>query len=72
MTDQVLSAAQKSRLEALKSKHMLIDERIEEEQSRPAVADFYLRQLKKQKLILKEQIESLRLAANNGRTSKVG
>jgi hypothetical protein len=49
-----------SRLEALRHKHAILKHRIEQMQSLPSTTDFYLRQLKKQKLILKEQIEGIR------------
>lgn len=51
--------AHKNRIDALRKKHRDISDRIEQEQVSPSVADFYLRQLKKEKLMLKEQIEGL-------------
>lgn len=51
-----------SRVEALRHKHAILKHRIEEMQSLPSTTDFYLRQLKKQKLMLKEEIEGIRTA----------
>lgn len=60
MTARGLSATQNTRLEALRQKHAVLKSRIEEAQNIPSTTDFYLRQLKKQKLLLKEQIEGIR------------
>ncbi len=49
-----------SRLESLKHKHSLLKYRIEQMQNLPSTTDFYLKQLKKQKLLLKEEIEGIR------------
>ena len=49
-----------TRLESLRSKHALYKMQIKEAQKRPATADFYLTQLKKQKLQVKEEIENIR------------
>lgn len=48
-----------SRLESLRKKHSLYKMQIKEAQKSPT-ADFYLRQLKKQKLQVKEEIEGIR------------
>ncbi len=60
MTAHVASAPPQSRIEVLKQKHAILKSRIEQEQRYPSAADFYLRQLKKQKLLLKEKIEKIR------------
>ena len=60
MSTQALLSAQKSRLEALKTRHAVLSSRIEEAQKSPATADFYVRQLKKQKLTLKDEIQQIR------------
>ena len=60
MTSRVLSSSQPSRLEALKSRHAILSTRLEDAQKSPSTNDFFLRQLKKQKLMLKEEIEGLR------------
>jgi len=57
-------AAPTSRVEALRAKHTALSERIREEQKRPSSADYYLRQLKKQKLQIKEEIEGIRKVAS--------
>lgn len=61
MTARGSSASHESRLEALRQKHAMLSTRIEQEQRRPSATDFYLRQLKKQKLLLKEEIENIRV-----------
>lgn len=60
MKSQNLQPSHEARLEALRARHSLLSMRLEEEQRRPATSDFYLRQLKKEKLMLKEQIEGIR------------
>ncbi|MCD8494084.1 MAG: DUF465 domain-containing protein [Alphaproteobacteria bacterium] len=52
-----LSSEQSRRLEALKAKHYAIAERLETAMKRPGMADYYLKQLKKQKLQLKDSIQ---------------
>lgn len=52
-----ISSSQASRLETLRQKHADLSRKIEREQAFPGATDFYLRQLKKRKLMLKEQIE---------------
>lgn len=54
-----LSSEQSKRLEALKTKHAAISERLNNAMKKPATADYYLTQLKKQKLILKDSIQKL-------------
>ena len=66
MTSKALLSSQKSRLEALRNRHSLLSSRIEEAQKSPSTTDFFLRQLKKQKLMLKEEIEGIR---ESGRAS---
>lgn len=60
MPSRVLTSHQPSRVEALRAKHAVLSTRLEEAQKSPSTNDFYLRQLKKQKLMLKEEIEGLR------------
>ncbi|MEM7650663.1 MAG: YdcH family protein [Pseudomonadota bacterium] len=55
-----LLSAQKSRLEALRNRHAILSDKVEDAQKSPSVNDFYLRQLKKQKLALKEEIHGIR------------
>lgn len=66
MTTRALLSSQKSRLEALRTRHSVLSSRIEEAQKSPATTDFFLRQLKKQKLMLKEEIEGIREASSGG------
>ncbi len=63
MTVNALSSTQSSRLESLKAKHTALSTRVEKIQNRPSSADSYLRQLKKQKLLIKEEIEEIRRAS---------
>lgn len=64
MASEIISAPS-SRVEALRVKHAALSERIRQEQKRPSSADYYLKQLKKQKLQIKEEIEGIRKAATN-------
>lgn len=48
-----------TRLETLKKKHAALDEHIARQQRDPSTADFYIQQLKRQKLLLKDQMEGL-------------
>ena len=52
-------------LEALKSKHADLSNYIEREERALASTDFYIRQLKKQRLLLKEEIEAMKRTAAN-------
>lgn len=49
-----------TRTDALRHKHALLKHRIETIQGLPSTTDFYLKQLKKEKLLLKEEIEGIR------------
>lgn len=60
MTLRGASTAYISRVQALRNKHAVLNSRIEKAQNIPSTTDFYLRQLKKQKLMLKEEIEGIR------------
>lgn len=60
MTTARGTSAVTSRIEALKQKHAALKSRIDEMRGLPSTTDFYLNQLKKQKLMLKEQIEGIR------------
>ena len=53
------SAAIAARVEALRTRHEALSNKIVMEQSRPGSSDWYLRALKQQKLHLKEEIEEL-------------
>lgn len=52
--------AVESRIRELGSRHQSLDQAIQDELSRPAADDMRLRQLKRQKLRLKEEMEALR------------
>ncbi len=45
-------------LDSLKEKHKKLSKRIDEARKRISMSDFYLSNLKKQKLLIKEQIAS--------------
>jgi hypothetical protein len=60
MSARGLQTASSSRIEALRQKHAALSARIEEVQGRPSTPDTMLRQLKKQKLVLKEELEEIR------------
>lgn len=48
------------RLQALRAKHQILSQRIDEAQKHPSTADFYVSQLKKQKLMIKEELVGIR------------
>lgn len=56
---QALASAQAARLDALRTRHSTLSQKIKAAQSRPATADWYLKDLKVQKLRLKEEIEGI-------------
>lgn len=60
MTARGLASSQVSRIRALQDKHTVISSQLNEAQNSPSATDFYLRQLKKQKLYLKDELEGLR------------
>jgi len=60
MSAQGLLSSQNSRLEALKQRHSVLSSKVEDAHKSPATTDFYLSQLKKEKLSLKEEIEGIR------------
>ena len=57
ITTSGASAAQQKHIEALRAKHAALESRIHEEQKFPAANTAVLRELKLQKLRLKEEIE---------------
>lgn len=61
MTSQAINATNSAKIKALKEKHAALESRIDEAMKSPseALADYYLKQLKRQKLVLKDHIESL-------------
>ena len=46
-----------TRLEALKAKHSALSKKVEDAQKDLSTTDFYLSQLKKEKLLIKEKLE---------------
>ncbi|GAB5459530.1 MAG: DUF465 domain-containing protein [Henriciella sp.] len=50
----------KGRIDELNRRHAKLDEKIEDEQKRPAADDSKLRHLKRQKLRIKEEVGMLR------------
>ncbi len=60
MQDHTLSGVSNSRVEALRQKHLAIESQISEALKSPSVTDFHIRSLKKEKLKLKEELESMR------------
>lgn len=67
MSSQVINASSSAKIKALKDKHSALESRIDEVMKSPSgTADFYLKQLKRQKLLLKDCIEDLsRRSANH-------
>lgn len=60
MSDKGLLSAQTSRIEALRNRHAILSSKIEKAYQSPSTTDFYLRQLKKEKLALKEEMYGIR------------
>ena len=60
MPTRALLSSQESRVKALKDRHSVLSNRIEEAHRSPSTTDFYLQQLKKQKLALKEEMLGIR------------
>lgn len=65
MTAHGIAESNPSRIQALKNKYSIINSRIEEAQKSPSMADFYLMQLKKQRLMIKEELEGIRQKKNS-------
>jgi hypothetical protein len=68
MALQAIDVDGSAKIKALKDKHAALEERIQQALKSPstASADFYLKQLKKQKLTLKDTIERMsKVSANN-------
>jgi hypothetical protein len=59
MQDRGISETYVSRIIALRARHALLKARVEEAYRSPATEDFYLKQLKKKKLQLKDQITEI-------------
>lgn len=65
MTARILKFTPQSRIEALRARHAILANRIQDLQKTPASSEFYMKQLKKQKLIIKEEIEGIRAQSLN-------
>ncbi len=65
MASRYLSSTHQSRIESLRKQHEILSGKIDEARKCVSVSDFYLSQLKKQKLMLKEQIEGISKTAAN-------
>lgn len=61
MASHAYEVDKSAKIQALKEKHSALEDRIHEAMNSPSIAsaDFYMKQLKKQKLILKDTIESM-------------
>ncbi len=57
MTANVSELPVNARLEALKAKHNALSKKVEDAQKDLSTTDFYLSQLKKEKLVIKEKLE---------------
>ena len=60
MHSRSLTSAQPARVEALKLRHAHLAKLIEAEQASPAISELRLRDLKRRKLQLKDEIEGIR------------
>ena len=60
MAIAALESTQNARLKALRNKHAILSNEVEQAQRSPGISDDALKLLKKQKLMLKEQIEGIR------------
>ena len=56
---ETTSSVPASRLEALRSRHLKIEEELDRQSRSLSASDLYLRQLKKMKLNIKEEIEGI-------------
>jgi hypothetical protein len=59
-----LNMAIEARIRELDARHQSLERQIEEEMSHPSSDDLRVRELKRQKLRLKEELESLRTTAH--------
>ncbi len=64
MALQALSSSIFSRIEVLQQKHAVLSNRIEKAQHLPSTTDYYLTKMKKQKLLLKQEIEYMKRAGS--------
>lgn len=64
-SQQGMVSAPSARVEALKAKHKSLSHKIEAELSRPFRSEHQIRELKREKLKLKEEIEGIRQASQS-------
>lgn len=64
MQTQRGNATSQIRLEALRARHAMLSQRIDEAQRQPSMSDMTLRQLKARKLKLRDEIESVSRSVN--------
>lgn len=64
-TARATQPVEPGRLEALRARHAQISSKLERIQKRPAAQDADLKELKRQKLMLKDQIEIEQLNGNH-------
>jgi len=60
MSGHAATSAHSAHIEALQDRHSALSMKIEREQGRPYISEWYLRELKRQKLRLKDEIEGVR------------
>ena len=65
MASASLKASQDARLNALKSKHEALSSKVLEAQRSPGIPDDMIQLLKKQKMMVKEQIQGIRAQGNS-------
>jgi hypothetical protein len=65
MTQRGLNSAQTSRLQALQNKYSIINGKIHEAYRSPSTTDDHIKQLKKQRLNLEEEITGIRRASSS-------
>lgn len=56
VSNTVSKTSSQSRIDALREKHRVLSDAVCDAAKHPATTDFYLNQLKKQKLVIKEEI----------------
>lgn len=60
MSATTMHASQDAHIKALRHKHATLSQKVDEARNHHSTSDYYLSQLKKEKLLLKEQIEGIR------------
>ena len=65
MTERGISSAQTSRVQALQNKYAILNSRIYEAQKSPSSTDGYVQHLKKQRLVIEEEIRGIHKATSS-------